>query len=153
MSRIFVGSVLAVLLLINSPAARAANVEQQIIALEDAVNKAYAENDLPHYFAYYAPDLRALYPEGPTNLPDYVKSWTQFVKDGGKIEHFTTRDMKIQVSPSGDAAVASYQASVTTLNPGKKPEDENFNETDVWFNRDGAWKIVEIHYSTIEAAK
>jgi len=33
------------------------NPEQQIRELEDKVNAAYAANDLPAYFSYYAPDF------------------------------------------------------------------------------------------------
>jgi ketosteroid isomerase-like protein len=61
--------------------------------------------------------------------------------------------MRIQVSPHGDAAVASYQAVARTRTPGKASQDERFYETDVWFKRAGVWKIVEIHYSDAPPAK
>ena len=38
---------------------RAVNAEQEIKALEDKVNAAYAANDLPAYFSFYAADLSA----------------------------------------------------------------------------------------------
>lgn len=128
-------------------------VADQIQRLEDAVNRAYAANDLKTYFSYYAPDLRALFPEGPTTKPAYIQEWTQLVKSGGGIEAFTASDMRIQVSPHGDVAVASYQAVARTRTPGKASQDERFFETDVWFKRAGAWKIVEIHYSDAPPAK
>lgn len=129
------------------------NAERVIRRLEDAVNAAYAANDLPAYFAYYAQDLRAMYPEGPTTLPQYVASWTKFIHDGGAVKAFTINDMHVQVSPAGDAAVASYQAVARVQNPGKAADDEHFNETDVWYKRRGVWKIVEIHYSDFTPAK
>jgi ketosteroid isomerase-like protein len=131
----------------------AASPEQQVRDAEKAINDAYAANDLPTYFSYYAPDLRALYPEGPTNLPDYIKSWTATIKSGAKMVGFADHGMVVQVSPSGDAAVASYQATAKQLNADKSVTTENFNETDVWFKRKGAWKIVEIHYSEIPEKK
>ena len=141
-----------VLALIGALLASAANAAQdpaeaQIRRLETAVNAAYAQNDLPTYFAFYADDLRALFPEGPTTLTDYRTSWTAFIKSGGAILSFKDSDMKIQVGPSGDAAVASYQALVNTSTPGKGVTAESYAETDVWFKRAGQWKIVEIHYS------
>jgi hypothetical protein len=55
--------------------------------------------------------------------------------------------MRAQASPKGDAAVASDLAAVTTRMPGKGEIKSSFSETDVWFKRNGQWKIVEIHYS------
>lgn len=128
-------------------AAFAASPGQQIRDLEGAVNAAYQANDLPRYFSYYAPDLRALYPEGPTTLPAYVKSWTAWVHKGGRIAAFAVHDMHIQVSPANDSAVASYQASVRSVEPGGKVTNDRYSETDVWFLRQGSWKIVEIQYA------
>ncbi len=124
---------------------------EQIRKLEAQVNAAYAANDLPKYFAFYAEDLRALFPDGATTLPKYRQSWTAFIKSGGAIERFTYDDLQVQISPAGDCAVASYSATATTRNPGKAASDEHFFETDVWFKRAGHWKIVEIHYSPVES--
>ena len=137
-----------------SPAAAAPDAAAQIAKLEQQVNAAYAANNLPAYFAFYADDLRALFPpEAPTTLPAYKASWGAFVKSGGGIVSFKYSDMHIQVSPSGDAAVASYQAVASTKTPGKGVSAESFDETDVWFKRAGTWKIVEVHYSDNTPAK
>jgi ketosteroid isomerase-like protein len=133
--------------------AAAPSPEQQIRDAEKAVNDAYAANDLPTYFSFYAPDLRALYPEGPTTLPEYIKSWTATINGGARITSFIYKDMVVQVGPSGDAAVASYLATAQQRNADKTVTTENFNETDVWFKRDGAWKIVEIQYSELPDKK
>ena len=138
---------LAATMLASAASASPPTVERQIRQLDDRVNAAYAANDLPAYFAFYADDLRALYPEGPTTLPAYKAQWTAFIKGGGAIERFDYTDMHIQVSPGGDAAVASYLATVATRTPGKGVETSKFSETDVWFRRAGHWKIVETHYS------
>jgi ketosteroid isomerase-like protein len=144
---------LGALLALGGPAAtRAAPpVADQIRALEDEISVAYAANDLPRYFAYYAEDLRALFPEGHTTLPGYRSTWTDFIKGGGAILAFSYSDLKVQVSPGEDAAVASYRAKVRTRYPGKEPVDELYDETDVFFRRAGKWSIVEIHYSPVAA--
>jgi ketosteroid isomerase-like protein len=141
------GFALAGALLASSAAVAADPVASEICRLETAANAAYAANDLPAYFAYYADDLRALFPEGPTTLAGYKASWTAFIKGGGAILSFKDSDMQIQVGPSGDVAVASYLASVNTRTPGKGVTVESYAETDVWFKRAGQWKIAEIHYS------
>jgi ketosteroid isomerase-like protein len=136
-----------------TPAQAAPSVEEQIRTIEDEICVAYAANDLPRYYAYYADDLRALFPEGPTSLPEYKTSWTAFIKSGGAILAFSYTDMKIQVAPGGDAAVASYLAHVRTRYPGKDPVDELYDETDVFFRRAGKWTIVEVHYSPANRPK
>jgi ketosteroid isomerase-like protein len=143
-----IASLAAVVAALCSPAAAAPSAaETQIRQLESAVNAAYAANDLATYFTFYADDLRAMYPEGPTTLPAYRADWTAFIKSGGRIVSFKDSDMRIQVGPSGDAAVASYLAAVTTRASDKRQLRSSFSETDVWFKRNNQWKIVEIHYS------
>jgi ketosteroid isomerase-like protein len=141
------GLALAIAALTSPADAASESTEMRIVALEGAVNAAYAANDLPKYFTFYADDLRALFAEGPTTLPAYKSDWTAFIKGGGGIVSFKDSDMRVQVSPGGDAAVASYLAAVTTRFPGKGDVKTSYSETDVWFRRNGDWKIVEIHYS------
>jgi ketosteroid isomerase-like protein len=139
-----------VVLLLARPS-YAADVTQQITSLEAAVNAAYERNDLPTYFSFYADDFRGLFPEGVQTKTDYVKSWSAFIKSGGGILKFSYSGLVVQVSPASDAAVASYHAVARTKNPGKPAEDDKYDETDVWYKRAGAWKLVEVHYS--EAGK
>lgn len=143
----FVGVLLAGAAFASAASAAPEPAATQIQRLEVAVNAAYAANNLPTYFTYYSDDLRAMFPEGPTTLPGYKKSWTAFIKGGGAILGFKYSDMKIQVAPGGDAAVASYEAKVSTRTPGKGVSVDAYSETDVWYKRAGQWKIVEVHYS------
>jgi len=121
--------------------------EQQIHELEDKVNAAYAANDLTAYFSYYAPDLSQWLPEGRTDLATYQKEWTGFIHGAGRVESANYSDLHIQVGPSGDTAVASYILRVRTRNAKGEVSEEDNQESDVFFNRGGAWKIVFLHYS------
>jgi ketosteroid isomerase-like protein len=123
------------------------NSEQQIRDLEEKINGAYAANDLPVYFSYYAADFSQWLPDGRTDLPTYQKDWTQFIHSGGRVESATYSDLHIQIGPSGDAAVASYILHVRTRSAKGKVSDEDNQESDVFFKRDGVWKIVFLHYS------
>jgi len=127
--------------------AQQSNVAKEIGDLEDKVNAAYAANDLPTYFSYYASDFTQWLPDGRTDLPQYVKMWTDNIKQGGKIEADQISDLHIQVGPSGDTAVASYLLHVKERSPKGEVSDGDYHESDVWFKRDGVWKIVHLHYS------
>jgi len=145
-TRIFAAA-LAVALSVTPLFAQPPDIQKQIQDLEDKANAAYAANDLPTYFSYYAPDFTQWLPDGRTDLPEYVKMWTDNINQGGKILADHISDMHIQVSPSGDTAVASYLLHVKERTPKGEINDGDWHETDVWFKRDGNWKIVHLHYS------
>ncbi len=130
----------------STPVNKAAVVEQ-IKALEKAVNDAYAANDLPKYFSFYWDDLTQWFPEGRVSLPQYKTSWNAFIKAGNKIQSVQISDLQIQLSPGGDTAVATLELHVKTRTAAGAVTDEEFHETDVWFNRGGVWKIAHLHYS------
>jgi ketosteroid isomerase-like protein len=128
------------------PDARA-KAEEQVRAAVVGANIAYAKNDLPIYWTFYAPDLTQWWPEGRVDLAAYKQQWETFVKDGGRIEQADVSDLVVQIGPSNDTAVASYRLAVTTRQPDGKAATEVMQETDVLFKRLGAWKIVHMHYS------
>src|SRR5262249_22826052 len=121
-------------------------VEAQIREFETVYNAAYAANDLPKYFSYLAPDFAQWLPSGRTDKAAYQQSWTRFINGGGKVLSAEFSDLQIKVGPSGDTAVASYLLHVKTHST-RGDSDETYQETDVLFKRDGAWKVVYLHYS------
>lgn len=143
-------SLLAGLSFAAAPVNKTAVVET-IKALEKSVNEAYAANDLPTYFSYYWDDLTQWFPEGRVSLPAYKKSWGAFIGAGNKIQSVQISDLQVQLSPSGDTAVATLELHVKTKTVAGAVTDEAFHETDVWFNRGGVWKIGHLHYSPAPA--
>jgi len=125
----------------------AMKVEDQIRELEEKINASYAANDLPSYFSYYAPDFSQWLPEGRTDLETYQKDWTRFIQGGARVQAATFSDLLIQVGPGGDTAVASYLLHVRTRDQKGEVSEEDNQESDVFFKRDGTWKIVFLHYS------
>jgi len=127
--------------------ARPANAEQEVRAFEEQANAAYEANDLAKYFSFYADDFSQFLPEGRSDLAAYRKEWTGYIGAGNKVQKVKLSDMKIQVGPSGDTAVASYILHVETkLKDGKVSVEDN-QESDTLFKRNGQWKIVFLHYS------
>ena len=139
--------VVAVVASVMRAAAQPSPLEKEILDLESKMNAIYAANDLANYFAFYAPDFTQWLPEGRTDLPQYKKEWSAFIQAGGRIESNQISDMHVQIGPSEDTAIASYLAHVKTRSEKGKVSEETFHETDVWFKRGGAWKIVHLHYS------
>jgi ketosteroid isomerase-like protein len=52
------------------------------------------------------------------------------------------------MGPNKDTAVASYILHVRTKLKDGKITDEDNQESDVMFKRNGQWKVVFLHYST-----
>lgn len=129
------------------------NAEKEVRDLEQKINATYAANDLPAYFAYYSKDFTQWLPEGRTNLPEYEKMWTDYVKNVARVESVELSDVHIQVGPSGDAAVASYLLHVKSRTVKGEITEEDNQESDVLFKTDGVWKVVFLHYSAAPKKK
>ena len=129
------------------------NAEKEVRDLEQKINAAYAANDLPTYFAYYSKDFTQWLPEGRTDLPEYEKMWTDYVKEVARVESVELSDMHVQVGPSGDAAVVSYLLHVKSRTVKGEITEEDNQESDVLFKRDGVWKVEFLHYSAAPKKK
>jgi ketosteroid isomerase-like protein len=122
----------------------------EIEKLEVAFNGAYERNELDAYFSYYADDVTMWFESGRVNLADYKKDWYALIKGGGGVEKNALSDMRVQISPGGDAAIATYKLDVLTRQADGKKTKEQAYETDVWFKRDGKWKLAHVHYNSKE---
>jgi ketosteroid isomerase-like protein len=123
------------------------SVEDEVRDFEQRANAAYEANELPKYFSFYATDFSQFLPEGRSDLAAYKKEWSEYIGEGNRVQKVDLSDMHIQVGPNKDTAVASYVLHVRTkLKDGKSTEEDN-QESDVLFKRNGEWKVVFLHYS------
>src|SRR5215471_1200897 len=126
---------------------RPATAEDEVRDFEQRANAAYEANDLPKYFSFYATDFSQFLPEGRTALDAYKKEWTAYIGEGNRIQKVELSDLHVQVGPNKDTAVASYLLHARTKLKDGKITDEDNQESDVLFKRNGEWKIVFLHYS------
>src|SRR5258708_3142038 len=114
-----------------------ATVEDEIKDFEQRANAAYEANDLPKYFSFYATDFSQFLPEGRSDLAGYQRDWTAYIAEGNRVQKVEISDMHIQAGPSKDTAVASYLLHVRTKLKDGKVSDEDNQESDVLFKRNG----------------
>jgi len=126
---------------------RPASVEAEIRDFERRANAAYEANDLGKYFSFYADDFSQFLPEGRSDLAAYRKEWAGYIGEGNRIQKVEMSDLHIQIGPNKDTAVASYLLHVRTKLKDGKITDEDNQESDVLFKRNGEWKVVFLHYS------
>jgi uncharacterized protein (TIGR02246 family) len=139
---------LAALLPISTQGDRDAAIEKEIRDSVMKFNGTYAENDLETYFSFYAEDATLIFGRGRTPVADYSKSWHELIAGGGGVEKNEITDIQVRVMPSGDVAIATYLIEVHTRSTEGEVSKETAIETDVWQKRDGAWKIVSLHYNS-----
>lgn len=130
--------------------ATAAAAEQEVRAVIADYNAAYGRNDLDAYFAAFAPDLTQWFPSGRVDKASYQGSWTKYIAAGNRLERVEVRDLRVQVSPAADAAVATYVLRVTTRAASGEVSTDDNQETDVLFKRGGAWTIVHVNYAPVK---
>jgi ketosteroid isomerase-like protein len=129
-----------------------AKAEQEVRDAVKQIVAAYAENDIAKYFAFYAPDMTVLRATGRWTTQGYQDRWKQVVDGGGGVASADVVDLQVQVSPSGDSAVASYQMPVKPRYPNAEAAKGQATQiiyymTDVYFRRNGQWKIVHLHWT------
>lgn len=148
-ARILVGGLLLLGIAATAGNGAATKAEQDIRALEQQMNDAYAKNDLQSYFSYYAQDFTQWLPEGRSDLDKYKRQWQAYISAGNAVQAAEVRELLLRVAPSEDAAVASYILYVKTKGADGKITEEESQETDVWFKRDGGWKVVALHFAPL----
>jgi len=147
--RILVAALLLILMAQPAGSGAASKAEEEIRALEQKMNDAYAKNDLQTYFSYYAPDFTQWLPEGRGDLDKYKREWMAYVSAGNTVQSAEVRELLLRIDPAEDAVVASYILSVKTKSADGKITEEESQETDVWFKRGNAWKVVALHYAPL----
>lgn len=127
--------------------AAATAAEQEVRAFIESYNAAYGRNDLDAYFTSFAPDVTQWFPSGRVDLPSYQASWRKYIGAGNRLEKVEVRDLRVQLDPSLDAAVATYLLRVSTRSAKGEVTTEDNQETDVLFKRNGAWTLVHVNYA------
>ena len=131
----------------GAPAVSREQALEEIREFVRKVNEAYAANDLDAYWSCYAPELTQFYAAGPLDLAGYQAYWNRYIADGNRMTEVRVEDLVIHLGPSHDAAVARYRIFTRLSHPDGTSTGEWSQESDVLFRRDGAWKVVHLHYS------
>jgi ketosteroid isomerase-like protein len=134
-------------LVARSGKSRPTSLTDEIRDFERRANAAYEANDLPKYFSFYADDFSQFLPEGRSDLAAYKKDWGEYIGAGNRVQKVDISDLRIQIGPNQDTAVASSLLHVRTKLKDGKITDEDNQESDVLFKRNGEWKVVFLHYS------
>jgi ketosteroid isomerase-like protein len=110
----------------------------------------YRSGDIDSYLEHYAPDISAYYSGTAMTAIEAHQFIKSLFEGGGKTVKFEMTSPLVQFDESTEAAIVSYRwREHFRFNDGHETDTEYY-ESDVWYRRDGKWKIVNVHQSTIK---
>ncbi len=125
-------------------------MEETILALEQGAMERWREGDPWGWAEISAEDVTYIDP-GLTSPIVGLAEYKAYLKQlEGKIYYQGSEFIEPKVVVVGDAAVLSYNYRSTVIAPdGSVAEQTPWNATEVYFRRDGQWKIVHTHWSYV----
>jgi len=119
--------------------------EAEVRAVVASYNKALVEKDLPALKALLAQDI-VLYEHSVRNI-GIEDVWQNHLRPEVEAFEGTTAEFtEVRVWATAEMALVTRQYRIQAT-MGGRPIDAKGNETMTWMRRDGAWKVVHIHYS------
>ena len=83
-------------------------VADEIRAMEETFNGAYAANEVDKYFSFYADDASLYFFGARQDVAAYHDEWQATIAAGSAVEKNDLSDMRIQVMPGGAVAIATF---------------------------------------------
>ncbi len=139
----------AVLITISTMAEHHSLAEAEVYAAVEAFNDAYATNDVEGYFGHYTDDATLYFYGARQIVAVYHEQWSVMVDAGGAVEKNDLSDVKVQVMPGDEVAVATYFVDNAKRSPEGETAVVRAFETGVWQKIEGEWKIVSLHFTEI----
>ena len=120
-----------------------ANVEQELIKLENEWGEAIVKRDAASIDRLMADEFIAIYDGSVFTKAQYLE-FVRSMKE--EILSFVMDEWQVRVY--GDAGVVMARSTTKTRLAGKETTNQ-LRFTDIWVKRDGRWKCVAAHNSTI----
>ena len=111
----------------------------------------YGSGDFEGYIEHYAPDLTSYFEGVVSNYDEACSFIRSMFEGGGKTLEFQTGDRsQVMFSESQDAATLCYPWREKFRFADGRVTDTDYYQTEVWFWRDGKWKIVHVHLTVVK---
>ncbi len=112
--------------------------------------KIWMEGDAEGYLSYYWDEAILVVDGGTITIPEF-RHWLHATLEagGGSLAMHLPPLKDVAISPLGDAATTIFRWSQRFRTAEGEVSDRTCFETNVWYQRNGVWKIVRLHLTTI----
>lgn len=102
------------------------------------------------YLSYYWDDAILFTVEERMTVADLRREFVALLEAGGGPVSIDLPDVDdIAVSSAGDAATTCFQWGARSRSEDGVESDRTYYETNVWYRRNGAWKIIRMHLTRL----
>lgn len=126
-------------------------MENTILPLEKSAMERWRSGDPMGFVEISTEDVLYVDPgltKPVLNLEEYRSLMEQII---GKVNYQISEFIQPKVTVAGDAALLTYNYRSTATNPDGTVKSQNrWNTTEVYFRRNGQWKIVHTHWSFVK---
>ena len=140
---------LMVLALITLAATTARAQEADVRAAMEGMLVAWNTGDFAQLADSYHPDTRGYFLDGGILLRGFNAAALQAAHAAGFRASFTARNVDINVYGNVAVSVAFLDGELTL--PGAPPESGSWRYTETRLLEDGVWRIVQYHFSKLDA--
>lgn len=126
-------------------------MENSILTLENSAMERWRSGDPMGFVELSSDDILYVDPgltKPVLNLEEYRSLMEKII---GKVNYQISEFIQPRVTVAGDAALLTYNYRSTATNPDGTVKGQNYwNTTEVYFRREGQWKIVHTHWSYVK---
>lgn len=127
---------------------QARDPESQVRAAVVAALEAWTTGDFESLAGHYRPDARGFFLEGAPLARGFDATALQLAWDAGLRADMSVRDLDVQVHGETAASVA-YVDGTLAMPGGEPPIAGTWRYSEVRIASDGAWKVVQYHFSRL----
>ena len=125
-------------------------MEETILSLEKSAMERWRNGDPWGFVELYAEDMSYIDPVLTKPILGLAEFTAYMKRLEGEIHYQRSEFINPRVVVAGDAAVLSYNYRSSVLTPEEMIVSQTpWNATEVYFRRDGQWRIVHTHWSFI----
>jgi ketosteroid isomerase-like protein len=129
---------------------RDSQIAAHIVELHVARGAAWVRREIAAYISYYWEDAHIFAVDTSVSVPELRRSFASIVSEGGgPLSIDLPRDIDLMISQSGDAVTTSYQWRSSYRMSDGVDYDRLSYETNVWYRREGVWKIARMHLTRL----
>ena len=133
-----------------APSAAQATIVAAINGIQRKRIETWMRRDADAYLSFYWDDAVIFAVDKRTTIAEF-RRWmvALFAAGGGPVTIDVPPVDDIAISSAGDAAVASFTWRTRFRSAEGVEADQTGHETNVWYRRDGAWKIIGLHLTQL----